>query len=135
MYQRTQAKILRLIGLFFISLFPFAAFAGEPTLFSVLCTVVSLVDLATPIVVALALLGFFWGLAMYIFTLGSGGEDKDKKKGREIMTYGVIVFFVMLSIWGIVNMLQETFGVSSGVITPPTFQGVPPPQFAPTPSC
>lgn len=70
-----------------------------------------LINFAMPIVVALALLAFFWGLAIYIFNFS--GKDEDKKKGRDIMVYGVIVLFVMLSIWGIVNILRETFNLTA----------------------
>lgn len=84
----------------------------------ILNTLGGLINFAMPIVVALALLAFFWGLAIYIFNFS--GKDDDKKKGRDIMVYGVIVLFVMLSIWGIVNILRETFDLtSSQAITVP----------------
>jgi hypothetical protein len=113
----------------FSVIFPFFAHASTPTLFTVFCTLAELIGIATPVVVALALLGFIWGLAMYLMNLGAGGEDKDKKKGREIMVYGVLTLFVMLSVFGIVNMLQATFQVNNGTVIPPTFQGVPAPVF------
>lgn len=66
-----------------------------------------LIGILTPIIVAIALLAFFWGLAMYV--LNFSGEDKDKKKGRDMMVYGILVLFVMISVWGLVQLLQNQF--------------------------
>lgn len=94
------------------------AMALAETLTDVGNTISSLVDLATPIVVALALVYFFWGLAQLLFNIGDEGK---RKKAIEIMIYGVIALFVMVSVWGIVNVLQETFHVGgSQSITPPS---------------
>lgn len=128
---RNSLHIHLALGMMVLAALPNIAFAAT-TLFSVFCTIATLIDLATPIIVALALAGFFWGLAMYILNFNL--EEKEKKKGRDIMVYGVITFTVMLSIWGIVNMIQATFGINNGTIIPPTFEGVPAPQFE-TQSC
>lgn len=74
-----------------------------------------LIGILTPIIVALALMAFFWGLAMYV--LNFSGEDKDKKKGRDMMVYGLLVLFVMVSVWGIVNILQSTFDINQNTTT------------------
>jgi Na+/H+-dicarboxylate symporter len=76
---------------------------------NLLNTVGTLISTATPIVVGLAVLGFFWGLAVYIF---SAGSDKKKKEGRNIMIYGILALFVMLSVFGIISMLQSTLNLS-----------------------
>ncbi|MBY0539224.1 hypothetical protein K2P56_02200 [Patescibacteria group bacterium] len=123
--------VFSLLALLLTPQFVFAA----DTLIDVLCTLGGLVGLATPIVVALALFGFFWGLAMYMFSLSTGGDTgahsaygqpatpQSKNAGRTIMIYGILVLFVMLSIWGIVNVLQVTFGVGGGAINPPRIAG------------
>ncbi|MEN9390375.1 MAG: hypothetical protein RLZZ283_475 [Candidatus Parcubacteria bacterium] len=95
---------------------PGVAFAD--TLFDVGNTIGGLVDLVTPIVVALALVMFFWGLITY-FT--AKGDEKALEKARNTMIYGVIILFVMVSIWGIVNILQDTFNVGgTQTVTPPS---------------
>ncbi|MBY0539226.1 hypothetical protein K2P56_02210 [Patescibacteria group bacterium] len=88
---------------------PVSVFAAQ-TLTQVFTTVGELIGTLTPIIVALALMAFFWGLAMYV--LNFSGEDKDKKKGRDMMVYGLLVLFVMVSVWGIVNILQQTFSIN-----------------------
>lgn len=86
---------------------PFAAFAAG-SVGTALDRVGALITQATPIVVALALLAFFWGLVTYIF--GSSNDEK-RKKGIHIMVWGIIALFVMLSVFGIINALQSTLGV------------------------
>ena len=56
------------------------------------------------IFVGLALLVFFWGLAKFVFRVG--GDESAVKEGRNMMVWGLITLFVMLSIWGLVKLLQ-----------------------------
>lgn len=86
------------------------------TLFGILDVVAGLINLATPIVVALALLYFFWGLAQYI--LNAGNEEK-KKQGRDIMIWGILALFIMVSVWGIINVIRDTFNLDDNRINVP----------------
>ncbi|HXK39922.1 MAG TPA: hypothetical protein VJ837_03745 [Candidatus Paceibacterota bacterium] len=70
-----------------------------------------LVNLATPIIVGLALLAFFWGLVKYIF---SAGEDDAKKEGVRLMVGGIIAIFVIVSIVGIVRFIGRSLDVDQG---------------------
>ena len=79
-------------------------------LFSVFKTITNVINTAIPLVLALAVLYFFWGLAQYV--LNSANEDK-KEEGRNIMIWGIIALFVMVSVWGLVRMLQTTFGLDT----------------------
>lgn len=109
-------KDLFKIGFIGISaLAPFAVFAANVE--NGLTKIGDLINQATPIIVALALLAFFWGLVTYIF---QSGDAEKRKKGLSIMIWGVIALFVMLSIFGIINALQDTLDVGSGTVTTPT---------------
>lgn len=57
------------------------------------------------IVVAMALLVFFWGLAKFIFRVG--GDEKAVEEGKKIMIWGLIALFVMVSVWGIIGFMQR----------------------------
>jgi hypothetical protein len=59
-----------------------------------------------PVLIAAALVVFFWGLVKYLW-----GGGKDTAYGRRIMTSGLIALFVMVSVWGIVALIQESLGV------------------------
>jgi hypothetical protein len=67
-----------------------------------------LINTALPIVIALGLLFFFYGLALFIF---KSGDPEEQKKGRSIMIWGVVALFVMVSVWGLVRFLNTAFGV------------------------
>jgi type III secretory pathway component EscT len=69
-----------------------------------------LIRLATPIVIGLALLAFFWGLVKYIFA----GADEDKAAGKSLMIGGIIAIFVMVSIVGIIEFIGNALGVDQG---------------------
>ncbi len=96
--------------------FPFVAFAASAN--SLLTLAGDLITQATPIVVALALLFFFYGLA--IFILNQGNEEK-KKGGKNIMIWGIVALFVMVSVWGLVGLIQDTLQLdNTQTIDPPS---------------
>jgi hypothetical protein len=98
------------------ALLPFLAFAQNVS--NVLTTIGNLVKQALPIVAGLALLAFFWGLARFIF---AQGKEDAKKQGKDLMIWGAIALFVMVSIWGIVRFIQTSLGVEDvKTIQPPT---------------
>ena len=65
-----------------------------------------------PMIFAIAFLVFIWGVVQY-FLLGSKDEEA-KEKGKSYILYGIIAFFVMVSVWGLVNILVGTFNLQSG---------------------
>ncbi|HEY4515709.1 MAG TPA: hypothetical protein VJH67_00800 [Candidatus Paceibacterota bacterium] len=75
----------------------------------------TLVNLLIPIVFALALLFFFWGLAQYI--LASGDASK-LEEGRNKMVWGVVALFVMASVWGLVRFIQTEFKITDNSAIP-----------------
>lgn len=82
----------------------------------------TLVGLALPIVVGLALLAFFWGLVKFIFAQGNEEAKTDAKK---IMLWGLIALFVMVSVWGLINFIGTAFGIGQGdTVVVPTVPGL-----------
>lgn len=81
---------------------------------SILCTFTNIIRQAGAVVVALALLFFFWGLARFIMH----AEDATKKEeGKNVMIWGIIALFVMVSFIGIISVLQTTVFNGGGVGT------------------
>ena len=103
-------KIINVGILTFVVLLPSIVLADNPLL-NVLGNFSEWIGDAIIIAIGLAIVFFFWGLAKYIL-LNAGDEEK-KKEGRNIMIWGVIALFIMVSIWGIVSVLADTFGVDS----------------------
>ena len=66
----------------------------------------SVVNPLIVLVSALALLYFLVGVSKYI--LHSGSEEK-RAEGYHMMIYGIVALFVMVSVWGLVGVLANTF--------------------------
>jgi hypothetical protein len=67
-----------------------------------------IVNTLIPLLIAVALVVFFWGLVRYIWNSSSEGA----KSGRDLMIWGLIALFVMVSVWGIISLAQGAFGIS-----------------------
>ncbi|MGB4076429.1 MAG: pilin [Minisyncoccia bacterium] len=76
----------------------------------------------SPLIFAAAFVVFIWGVYTY-FIAGAANEEK-RKEGRTFVMYGLIGFFVIVSVWGIVRLLTGTFRFE-GVQRPET------PRFGP----
>lgn len=74
----------------------------------VLMTINDIINTLIPIILGLAVLGFFWGLVRLLFSKGGSEERSD---GIKILLLGILVIFVMVSLWGIIGVLQGTFGI------------------------
>lgn len=92
-----------LLTLFFVPIIVFAAPKDFPGLVGLF---ISLINSAISVVFALAVLGFFWGVSKFVL---SAGDSSKVEEGRKIMTWGIISLFVMVSIWGILAILESTF--------------------------
>ncbi len=69
-----------------------------------------------PLLFAIAFIVFLYGVAQsYIFSKGEAGKVKE---GHQIILWGVIGFAVMISLWGLVNVVVNTFGLA-GYYAPP----------------
>ena len=67
-----------------------------------------IVDILIPLVFALAILFFFWGLAQFIL---AAGDESAASAGKSKMIWGIVAIAVMASIWGLVFFLQDNLGV------------------------
>lgn len=65
-------------------------------------------DIFVPLVFALSFALFILGVFKYFFQ--GATNPAEVKKGRDFVIYGVVGFFLMISIWGIVRLLTGTFG-------------------------
>ena len=72
--------------------------------------------LIIPIVASLALLAFFWGLVKFIFNLS--GDTKSVKDGRDLMVWGTIALFIMISVWGIIRFAQGELNFDGSLTLP-----------------
>ena len=57
---------------------------------------------------ALALVVFLWGVFEYIKNAGS---PEDRKKGTQHIIWGLVGLFIMVSVWAILEIALNTFGI------------------------
>lgn len=74
----------------------------------------NIVAMLVPILITLALVVFFWGLVRYLW----GGSEADHENGRKLMIWGLITLFVMVCVWGIINLAGNALGIRPGGSVP-----------------
>jgi uncharacterized membrane-anchored protein len=77
-------------------------------------------DILIPLLFTVALLFFVYGMFRY-FVLGAANEES-RQKGRSIMWWSILGFVLMVSIWGIVNIISSGL---FGNTQPPDIPGTP----------
>jgi len=65
-----------------------------------------------PLIGALIFLIFIWGVVNYFFLHGE--DEKKREEGRHFILWGLIGIIVYFSVWGFVNMLLSTLGITPG---------------------
>lgn len=91
--------------------------AQAQSLNSAIGLVNSMINVAIGLLIGVAIIGFFVGLIRYLFTQGA---DKDQKSNVKLMIWGILAIAVMLSVYGLVRLLQNTFGLQNqSSIAPP----------------
>ncbi len=84
--------------------------------------VVYIIELLNYVVIALltgALLFFLYGVFTLMFV--GGTNEESRSKGKKFMMWGIISLFVMVSVWGLVNVIKTSvFGTTTLII--PTFK-------------
>lgn len=83
--------------------------ASAQTLLNTLALVSTFLNSLVYLFITLAIVVFFFGLIRYVLAEGS----EVKGKSLQIMLMGIVTIFVMVSIWGIIRLLQSTFRVTS----------------------
>ncbi len=100
----------------FLGMIPLTAFASHQGssggLGGVIQRITSLLNALIPFIITLAMVYFLWGVSQFIL---HGGDETKRSEGRQTMIYGIIALFVMVSVWGLVALLTNTFGLQSTV--------------------
>jgi hypothetical protein len=80
-------------------------------------SIISLINTVfVPLLFAIAFLYFLYGVYKY-FILGAA-EEKSREEGRNFILWSVIGFAVILSVWGLVAIVGNTFGLTAGGSAP-----------------
>ncbi len=126
-------KLSYTLAAFALPFFAFAQGATNPcpsttggsaptNLKAVACVVIDLINtVGVFLVCAVALIVFIYGVYQY-FVAGAANEEK-RSDGQKFVMWSLIGFFIMFSVWGLVNILVGTFGLGGAARpTLPTFE-------------
>lgn len=72
-------------------------------------------NILVPVLFAVAFIFFLYG-AFQAFIVGAN-NDEAKEKGKNLMLYGLIGFFVMVSVWGLVNIFTGSVSLNNAAPT------------------
>jgi uncharacterized membrane protein YuzA (DUF378 family) len=92
---------------------PFMAFAQTTVNSSYISSLIgsakTLLDQIVVFLIALAVVWFIWNVISYAMS----SDDDKKSKAKSQMIWGIIAIAVIVSVWGLVAILQGVFGVST----------------------
>ena len=100
------------------------ALAGAQSIGGVLGLLAQAEDLINriiPFIIALAVLWFLWGIFKFITNVG---DPEKRKEATGMILWGVVGIFVMVSVWGLVNILVRSVNLDN---TAPNAPGLPNP--------
>ncbi|MCU0660253.1 MAG: pilin [Candidatus Pacebacteria bacterium] len=91
-------------------------FQSSPTALNIIGRIQTIINYLIPLFITAGVALFIWGVVVYVIAK----NEEAKKEGRDKMIYGIIGLFVILSIWGLVGLLGNTFGINQqgGQLTP-----------------
>lgn len=98
------------LGIFILSIFTPLAFASAgpaPTNFAELLGVfVELLTIVIPLLITMAVVIFLYGISVY---MSKSGDVSAREESKRYMVWGVVGLFVMVSVWGLVAVIDNTF--------------------------
>lgn len=91
---------------------------------SIMTAVRNIINAALPIIIAGAVVWFVYGIARYVMA----GDDGAKEAAKDKIIYGIIGLVVMVSVWGLVNIVVRTLGLDSNTSIPSSVNNLLPPR-------
>src|SRR3990167_8453101 len=99
------------LSAFILVIFPFvtqAQVCSQKNLACVINIIIGYLNQFLVLMIGLAVVIFVWYIIQYFIK-----PNEDRKNASLYVMYSLIGFFVILSFWGLVNILQNTFGLKN----------------------
>lgn len=96
------------------AILPLAAEAQSKSLDQIITGLKTTSGQVITLIFVLATLVFLWGVIGYV----AKDDPAEKKKFKSIMAFGLIGLAIMASVWGVVNIFRNYFGVSGTTTIP-----------------
>jgi hypothetical protein len=93
-----------------LTVMPLISFGAVRTLKDLIDLVIDYLGYAIPLIMSLSIVVFIWGVYKYFIKV-----DADRAEAGNYILYGVIGFFLMLSFWGVVNILIQTLNLDNNI--------------------
>ena len=101
-------RVLSLVALAGSPSVSFAQSLNLSPIASLIGAIAAVIGTLVPILVTLGLAVFLWGLVKYLW--GKGGKA-DIDGAKKLMKWGLLTLFVMVSVWGIIDLMQRAFNI------------------------
>ena len=75
-----------------------------------LCRLQNVLNATIPVLITLGVVYFVWGVVQYVIADG----EEAKTKGRDRIVFGIIGLAIIMSVWGLVTILTDTFITTPG---------------------
>ncbi len=72
-----------------------------------------LITSLVPVLFSIAMVAFIWGV---IQTFINPNNEEARKKGKAYVLWGLIGLFIMVTMWSLVGVFTDTFGLGAPVI-------------------
>ncbi len=87
-----------------------AATAAATDAFSLVRILQNIIDAVVPFVIGLGVLVFIYGVFNFVT---SAGDEEARAGAKQLIIWGIIGIFVMVSVWGLVHILVGTFNLDT----------------------
>jgi len=74
-----------------------------------LCQIGRILNSVVPVLIALGVVYFVYGVVTYVIA----SDEEAKSTGRDRMIFGIIGMVAIVGMWGLVNVLKDTFGLNN----------------------
>ena len=72
--------------------------------------IVYIVNLTMQLLIGLAVFILAWGIFKFIY---NAGDEAARAEGRQLILWGIIGIFAMVSVWGLVNIIAGTLSLNN----------------------
>jgi len=79
----------------------------------IICQIQQILNSIIPVLMALGIVYFIWGIVRFMIADG----EEAKTKGKDQIIYGLIGFAVIVGLWGLINLVVKTFNLSTAAPT------------------
>jgi hypothetical protein len=106
---KKQTQITAIFVLVVATVAPCVTFAAARTFAELSAQLVGIMNAGAGLLVAAAVAAYFYRMAQNMREIAEGGGQKGKgEMYRKYFFWGILAIFVMISVWGILTLLQNS---------------------------